>query len=288
MPTSIPKFVDISTLLQDEDRCIAFLIESQILIKPRCGECGGDTRRDRKLWRCKVKTCGHAVSILSGSFFANSRLKCCEMMNIAYLWLSKASASTIRTITGHSSITVSSFLGFLRQLVADKVTSDPVEIGGQNIVVEIDECKIGKRKYNRGHTVEGCWVIGGVERTPSRKVFIEVVQNRSAETLLEVIQRCVLPGSTVHTDLWRGYMHLPALGFLHRTVNHSIEFVNATDGTHTNSIEGTWNGLKLTIPPRNRNRGSITRHLLTFIWYRQNSGRKWEAFLDCLRETAFM
>ena len=28
-------------------------------------------------------------------------------------------------------------------------------IGGEGIVVEIDETKMGKRKYNRGHMVEG-------------------------------------------------------------------------------------------------------------------------------------
>ncbi len=37
-------------------------------------------------------------------------------------------------------------------------------IGGKNIVVEIDESKFGKRKYHRGHRVEGVWVLGMVER----------------------------------------------------------------------------------------------------------------------------
>jgi hypothetical protein len=34
-------------------------------------------------------------------------------------------------------------------------------------IVEVDESKFGKRKYHRGHRVEGVWVIGGVERTAS-------------------------------------------------------------------------------------------------------------------------
>ena len=36
-------------------------------------------------------------------------------------------------------------------------------IGGENIFVQIDECKLGKLKYYRGHTVQGTWVLGGVE-----------------------------------------------------------------------------------------------------------------------------
>ena len=38
-------------------------------------------------------------------------------------------------------------------------------IGGRNELVEIDESKIAKRKYNKGHKVEGVWVIGGIQRS---------------------------------------------------------------------------------------------------------------------------
>ena len=38
------------------------------------------------------------------------------------------------------------------------------KIGGPNQIVEIDESKIGRLKYNRGHPVQGQCVSGGVER----------------------------------------------------------------------------------------------------------------------------
>jgi hypothetical protein len=60
-------------------------------------------------------------------------------------------------------------------------------VGGENIVVEIDETKLGKRKYNRGHRVDGVWVVCGVERTPARKVFVAQVKSRDSDTLMEVI-----------------------------------------------------------------------------------------------------
>lgn len=28
-------------------------------------------------------------------------------------------------------------------------------IGGEGIIVKVDECKMGKRKYNRGHAIKG-------------------------------------------------------------------------------------------------------------------------------------
>ena len=37
-----------------------------------------------------------------------------------------------------------------------------MQIGGIVIVVEIDESKFGKRKYHRGHKVDGVWVVGMV------------------------------------------------------------------------------------------------------------------------------
>ena len=33
------------------------------------------------------------------------------------------------------------------------------------IYYTVDESKIAKRKYNKGHKVEGAWVIGGFERS---------------------------------------------------------------------------------------------------------------------------
>ena len=70
-------------------------------------------------------------------------------------------------------------------------------------------------------------------------------------------------------------------GFIHETVDHSINFVDSVTGVHTNSIEGTWNGLKLSIRPRNRTI-KISSHLMEFIWRRSNVYRPWEAFLEIL------
>ncbi|KRH92904.1 hypothetical protein M153_2153000374 [Pseudoloma neurophilia] len=63
---------------------------------------------------------------------------------------------------------------FLRRIKknAKKKYSKIKMIGGENIIVEIDESKFGKRKYNRIHRVEGQWVLGLIERTSKRKQFL--------------------------------------------------------------------------------------------------------------------
>ena len=60
-------------------------------------------------------------------------------------------------------------------------------IGGEGIIVEIDESKFSKRNYIREHRVEGIWVVGGVEITPERRMFAVSVQDRSADTLRVII-----------------------------------------------------------------------------------------------------
>ena len=37
------------------------------------------------------------------------------------------------------------------------------KLGGEGKIVQIDESKFGKRKYHRGHHVEGQWVFGVIE-----------------------------------------------------------------------------------------------------------------------------
>lgn len=97
-------------------------------------------------------------------------------------------------------------------------------------------------------------------------MFAEVVQKRDTVTRMEVISRHVASGSIVHTDLWKAYSKLEdQINVQHRIVNHSKHFVNPVDGTHTNTIEGTWNGMKLKIAPRNRTKHESQGESLEFI-----------------------
>ena len=42
---------------------------------------------------------------------------------------------------------------------------------GKDVVVEIDESKFSKRKYNVGHRVTGGWVFGGREKNDKTKIL---------------------------------------------------------------------------------------------------------------------
>ena len=62
------------------------------------------------------------------------------------------------------------------------------KIGGPGTTVQIDESKVGKRKYHRRHRVEGQWVSGGIEEE-CRKRFLVLVEDRTEATLLPIIKK---------------------------------------------------------------------------------------------------
>lgn len=102
---------------------------------------------------------------------------------------------------------------------------------------KIDESKFGKRKYNRGYHIEGQWVFAGVERGSSNS-FLVPVDRRDKETLLPIIQKYILPGSTIISDCWKAYTELEKFNYIHQTVNHSKTFEDPETGACTNTIEG--------------------------------------------------
>ena len=176
-------------------------------------------------------------------------------------------------------------LGRFRELVANDVSEKKVKIGGEGVIVLIDESKFGKIKYNLGHRVEGVWLVGGVEITKERKLFLVEVSERKAVTMLNVIKKYVQASCIVHTDLFKSYNNLERdLKVQQITGNHSECYVNPDTGVHTNNIEGTWNGIKMSINVRNRISGTIISHLLEYEWRRANSKHIWRAFLNRIKD----
>ncbi|EFN77669.1 hypothetical protein EAI_15308, partial [Harpegnathos saltator] len=57
---------------------------------------------------------------------------------------------------------------FCRKIIIIPVGKDHNILGGHGKIIEIDEAKIDKRKYNRGHILHGQWVFGGYERDNGR------------------------------------------------------------------------------------------------------------------------
>lgn len=283
--------MDIAKYLDKEETAIKYLLKEGIINETKkCCRCKSEMKicYDRRLYRCYKKSCRKQISIFKTSFFSTSKLKINEILWISYLYLHKTPISEIVKTVGVGSEAVCNWTSYVRQLLAENINYEQVQIGGEGIIIEVDETKLGKRKYHRGHKVDGVWVIGGVERTGQKKMFLQEVENRNYETILEIFKIYVLPGSIVYTDGWAPYIRVcKELNLTHKKVNHKYHFKNPEDGTHTNTIEGNNNGLKTLIKPRNRSRKNINDWLYYFIWRRIYSKTIWKSFIDSIKEILY-
>lgn len=68
-------------------------------------------------------------------------------------------------------------------------------------------------------------------------------------------------GTRIITDCWRGYKRLSEMGYIHKTINHSVAFVSSEDNEiHTNTIERLWRDMRANIPS-----GLTSKHLENHI-----------------------
>ena len=290
MSTPLPKIASLRYIFDNEHDSLTYLLENDVFYnEPICPKCSNPLRVyiKRGMYECRRRSCNASFNIRVHTIFHNRRLPCSKILELAYYWLQKIPVTSVISMTGHSSQTISSLWRDFRDLVSSAVDDEDMVIGGPNIVVEIDESKFGKRKYHRGHRVEGVWVLGGVERTAERRMFAVAVPDRTTETLQQLIQQYVRPGSIIHTDLWRGYNGLELLGYRHETVNHSRAFRDPQTGACTNTIEGTWAGIKVGIPARNGVEREMGSRLMEFIWRRKNANDLWGGFLRALGSIYF-
>ena len=117
-------------------------------------------------------------SIYWGTPFASLKLKVNQIMELFFLFNNDASTNFLMNTKGYSSATISKWFKVYMDILVNDFSFSQVKIGGENIIVECDESKFGKRKYHRGHRVEGLWVFG---------LVLRIVEKRDAATLLPVI-----------------------------------------------------------------------------------------------------
>lgn len=280
----MPSLAQIAKCAENPASAVYFMMKYGILPNAHHCSCGKkmDRRERYNMWKCPTKTCRKKVSVYKDSFFGNARITSDKVLMIAYCFLQKVQLKEMAIMCKVSRQTCGQWAKFLREIIAWDLDPDYMEpIGGPGVIVELDESKFGKRKHHRGHRVEGVWVFGGVERTTERRCFAVTVENRTAVTLSALIAKYVKAGSIVYTDCWKGYRpcDFKRLRMTHHTVNHSQHFVDPATGVHTNTIEGTWHGIKYNVPQRHKSKEYTPGHLWEFMWRRQHEGQLWNRLL---------
>ena len=246
------------------------------------------------LFRCHKKGCDKKVSINKNTWFAQTKLPYRKSLLLVYCFLERFTYDqAVRETSGplYGGVTtsresVADLFSYCREVILDSFLEqkEARKIGGKNCIVEVDEAKFGKRKYNRGRVVEGQWVFGGICRE-SKEVFFVPVSDRTEETLLGIIEERVEAGTTIHSDCFKSYGKLAELGFVHKTVNHSQNFVDPESGAHTNTIESTWWAVKRHLRSSHTQKDYFVGHLAEYCWHRKHAGSQCK-FLDFLADIA--
>lgn len=142
----------------------------------KCDICNKETRLDYK--------CEKSKSPFSGTIFSKKKLPINIQLHILYGFLKKSTGSSISSSLESDKNIVSSYKKIFRTHIKNK---------------------IGKRKYNRGHKVEGVWVIGGIERSrlknklpyENKKLFMCPIIKRDSESIETVINKYVKKGTNI-------------------------------------------------------------------------------------------
>lgn len=170
----------IYAILADEGKLVSFLQMHGVLGKPpACPNCNKPCKlyTDKYRYRCtnlltlgganKVKkqkrVCSFEVGAKKGTFFEKANLPLETICEFVFVWLAhKPKQEWMESEFGMSSKTVVDWANFCREVCLVSLIDTSEKIGGPGKIVEIDECKMGKRKYNRGRIIDGQWIFRGI------------------------------------------------------------------------------------------------------------------------------
>ncbi|KAI4292769.1 hypothetical protein PAPHI01_2043 [Pancytospora philotis] len=230
-----------------------------------------DITKDRYDICCTKRLCNQSRSLWRDTVLEETRIPREQALGVLSLWMDNAPTKLICKLVGVEQKAVHRLLRKVSRIAVPRYYEQVEQIGGPDVIVEVDESKFGKRKFHRGHRVDGTWVLGATEKEGKRRIIMLPVANRTREVLLGVLSRFVHAESRTRSDMWRGYIGAVELFASHETVNHSLHFKDPVTGVHTNTIEGNWAAVKAQTPVSSRTRSFVWLYLLRFILKREYS-----------------
>ncbi|KAG0442415.1 hypothetical protein DMUE_0281 [Dictyocoela muelleri] len=263
---------------------IEFLIKSKLIktdkICKRC--CGKCSIVFKKHWivRCNKSICRYETSVTKNTPLYRKKISLNLMLAIYNDFIKKKTIADIAILNNVTRSCVRKTIIDISNFIFYKYIYDIEKLGGVDIIVEGDESHLVHRKYNRGRLLKDIWVLGFVERTPQKRIIMLPIIKRKKSVLNFLTLLFVKKKSKIYTDKWGGYSELKNLGYQHKTVNHSENFVDPESNCHTNTIEANWSSLKRGIPISLRRRKYINAFLLRYMLIRNNKGDELSTVLN--------
>lgn len=249
LPAFPRTLLEFQRIFPDEAACAAYLERIRWPDGFACPNCAAVDAPWHLKARCLVLQCRHCrshASLTAGTIMHRTKTP-------LRVWFWGAYLVTTQT-PGMSALQFQRQLGvkryetafhILHKLRAATVRPDRDHIGGE-WPVEVDEVWIGGRTRGEGRGVHHKTLVAGAvevrerneksqqEKIRRRQVYagrmrLQVVPDRSAETLEGFVTASVEKGGAVVTDGWIGYEGLPALGYLHQPVIINKDYEKADE-----------------------------------------------------------
>lgn len=193
-----------------------------------CIYCAGRLTFKKSRSYAWCKSCRKKISAKAATWLRGSKLTYRQIYQLIWCWQRRQSPGFIKDALGVSYTATRRWYGRLRaHLPVDRSEKLLVELA------EMDESFFGKQKYDNQRIV-----IGAIE-PKTRRIKLQIITDREAETFEVFTRNNIAPGATVMTDSHPSYNDLEFLGYAHYSFNHS-----KGEYTHTNQIENLWGVIK--------------------------------------------
>ena len=137
----------LNQIFDSSEQCIQFLYDHKIIYQEMiCPKHKVNMNKNDKRWRCTKRDCNKQFSVLHQSIFANSKFEPNQILQIMYLKLANVPSTSIQLLTGHLSATIAQYMSIFREIIAGSVNQNIQMIGGEEIIVEINETLVSRKK----------------------------------------------------------------------------------------------------------------------------------------------
>ncbi|CAL4132612.1 unnamed protein product [Meganyctiphanes norvegica] len=271
-----------------------------------CPECNRECLlyEDKQCWRwmChgtekitqskKQRQCGFSVSDYNGTFLERSNLEPWQILLFINIWVRKhfcySSVLENLEISMKSNVAWRSFCSEVTQFWFN----NQKPIGGDNIVIEIDEM-LFVEKMDGSNCRTKVSFFSGIERE-SKKCFViplveetdfnvESIRN-DYSTFIPLIKKYIAQKSILYSDKWKD-ISFNVDGYIHKTVNQSNNFVDPKNPeVHTQCIKRLWRDIKEWMPRPGMKTKYLKEFISRYLFLRQC--KKGEELHNFLIETA--
>lgn len=228
----------------DDAACLEHIFKTRWGDHTPCTACGRKGNwRSLKGHKTYIHDCQKATTVLEGTIFFRSQLPMVAWFYTILLFANSSIGVRSNFIRKQLGLGVRSAQRLGSQIRLQMAAMPrPRQLGGPGQMVYVDETLVNNvvTGHLRNQRSQSAIVFG---LACGDQIISGIIKDRSKDTLIPLIERFVLPGSTIVSDGHPSYRSLRRRGWTHIVIDHSVSF-HDFNGNTSNPIETYWRVLK--------------------------------------------